>query len=107
MLARVAARGPVGIRRFYAFMNDFENHASQFRNYYWRIRACRSSACLRYWYRKAAKEKGHLLALGYSLEVVRLYGLALRDTSREVRRVRFEQAFDEFQNGPKQLRLFP
>lgn len=88
-------------------MKDFELQASLFRNCYWQIRACRNSACLRRWYRRASKEKGHLLALGYSGEVVRLYGLYLRDTARQHRRMRFEQAFDEYLNGPKQLRLFP
>lgn len=88
---------------FSRFLDD----ASRFRNAYWRLRACRSSACLRRWYRVAAKEKGRLAALGWSDEVIRLYGLHLRDTTRHHRLVRFEQAFDEHLNGPKQLRLFP
>lgn len=87
---------------FLRFIND----ASRFRNAYWRIRSCRSSSCLRRWYRVAAKEKGRLAALGWSGEVVRLYGLYLRDTSREKRLQRFELAFDEYLHGPKQLSLF-
>lgn len=88
---------------FSRFLDD----ASGFRNAYWRIRACRGrSACLRKWYRVAAKEKGRLAALGYSREVIRLYGLHLRDTTREKRLQRFELAFDEFLHGPKQLSLF-
>lgn len=87
---------------FSSFLSD----ASAFRNAYWRIRACRSSACLRRWYRVAAKEKGRLAALGWSGEVVRLYGLYLRNPSREYRLQRVEVAFDEFLHGPKQLCLF-
>lgn len=67
----------------------------------------RSTNLRRNWYRKAAKEKGRLAALGYHPEVIRLYGLALRDLSRESRMRRFEQAFEEFKNAPEQLRLFP
>lgn len=87
--------------------SNFLNDASGFRNAYWRIRACRGrSACLRRWYRVAAKEKGRLAALGWSGEVVRLYGLHLRDTTREQRLQRFQMAFDEYLNGPRQLTLF-
>lgn len=88
-------------------ISAFYNHASGFRNCYWRLRSCRGrSACLRRWYREAAKEKGHLLALGYSGEVVRLYGLHLKNPARENRMQRFQEAFDEYLNGPRQLTLF-
>lgn len=88
---------------FSIFLDD----AAGFRHAYWRIRACRGrSACLRKWYRVAAKEKGRLAALGWSGEVVRLYGLHLKNPARETRMQRFEEAFDEFLNGPRQLTLF-
>jgi len=85
---------------------DFLEAAAAYRHHYWQIRACRFEACRRRWYRRAAKEKGLLQALGYSFEVVRLYGLALRDPSREERYKRFEEAFEEWKYGPKQLSLF-
>lgn len=87
-------------------LKAFISASSGYRNAYWCVRACRTSACLRRWYRKAEKEKGHLLALGYSLEVVRLYGLHLKNPARETRLQRFQEAFDEYLNGPRQLSLF-
>lgn len=89
-----------------SLLSRFEDEASGFRNAYYRLRGCRSGASLRRWYRVAAKEKAHLRGLGYSLEVIRLYGLWLKAPDREARRARFVAAFDEFQNGPKQLELF-
>ena len=88
-------------------ISTFHSQAAGFRNCYWRLRACRNPACLRFWYRRAEKEKGQLLALGYSREVVRLYGLYLKNPAREVRLQRFHDAFEEFLYGPRQLRLFP
>lgn len=89
-------------------MDDyFFFQSSGLRAAYWRIRACRGrSACLRNWYRHAAKEKARLAGLGYSPEVLRLYGLLLRNPSLERRRNRFEEAFDEWRYGPRQLTLF-
>lgn len=87
-------------------LSDFLFHASELRNRYWLIRGCRSVNRRRNLYRKAAKEKGQLVALGYSCEVVRLYALWLRDPSRENRYERFLSAFDHHLNGPKQLTLF-
>lgn len=79
-------------------MTDFLYYASDLRNLYWRIRAARNVNKRRTWYRKAAKEKGRLVALGYHPEVVRLYALHLRDTTREARLQRFEDAFREYAN---------
>lgn len=87
-------------------MNKFLFLASGYRNAYWCVRSCRTSACLRRWYRVAAKEKARLAGLGYSQDVIRLYGLYLRNPARETRLQRFENAFDEYLNGPRQLSLF-
>jgi len=95
-----SARIPVSM------LSVFLKRSACLRNHYWMIRACRSANRRRNYYRKAAKEKGQLVALGYSLEVVRLYALWLRDPRREIRYERFLQAFDEHLNGPRQLRLF-
>ena len=84
-------------------LNRFEMDASKFRNIYWHIRAARSANRRRRWYRYAAKEKARLAGLGWSLEVVRLYGLHLRDTTREPRRYRFEKALYESEYWPVQL----
>ena len=87
-------------------LSVFEDSAAVYRNAYWRLRGCRTSAALRRWYRVAAKEKARLHGLGYPLELIRLYGVWLKAPDREARHVRFLQAFDEFEHGPKQLRLF-
>jgi len=78
----------------------------ELRAIYWRIRMVRFVNRRRKWYRRAAKEKARLAGLGFHPEVVRLYALHLRDTSRESRLIRFEQAFHEYANAPKQLTLF-
>lgn len=63
---------------------------------YWRIRNNRMvSLCQRTWYRKAAKEKGHLVALGWSPEIVRLYAFYLQNPDDEKREKRFRNAFIE------------
>lgn len=87
-------------------IEHFESHASGLRAAYWRIRAERSANRRRKWYRRAAKEKGRLAALGYDPEVIRLYGLALRDLRREDRMQRFYKSFDEALKAPEQLCLF-
>lgn len=87
-------------------LHAFELQASALRNHYWHIRFARSHNKRRNHYRKAAKEKGHLVALGYSREVVRLYALYLRNPAREDRLARFRQAFADHINGPRQLTLF-
>lgn len=74
-------------------LSRFEHDASSLRNIYWHIRAARSANRRRRWYRRAAKEKGQLVALGWCCEVVRLYGLHLRDPARFSRRKRFEEVF--------------
>lgn len=76
------------------------------RNLYWHIRYVRSVNRRRGWYRKAQKEKARLAGLGYHREVVRLYALYLRNPFRESRLHRFEQAFEEYRNAPRQLELF-
>lgn len=73
---------------------------------YWRIRATRNTNKRRNLYRSAAKEKGHLVALGYSSEVVRLYALHLIDPRRENRFQRFETAFYAPIEISPQLELF-
>ena len=87
-------------------LEAFELQAARLRNHYYYIRFHRSHNKRRNHYRKAAKEKGQLVALGYSREVVRLYALWLRDPRREDRYKRFLEAFQEWQYGPKQLALF-
>ena len=92
-----------------AVLSTFLSHASNLRNVYWRIRACRSANRRRNWYRIAAKEKGHLVALGYSVEVVRLYALYLRNPHLERRLNRFEMMFHYYLTKPAdpvQLLLF-
>ena len=73
---------------------------------YWRLRYERFTNKRRKWYRQAAKEKGHLVALGYSSEVVRLYALYLIDPRREKRFKRFLDAFHQPIEPARQLTLF-
>ena len=86
----------------------FLEHAGGLVGCYWRIRMARGNK-RRNWYRKAAKEKGHLLALGYCPEVIRLYALYLRDLKRPNRYDRFCKAFQDSLTRPPdpvQLKLF-
>lgn len=87
-------------------LREFENLAASFRSYYWRIRAERSANQRRRWYRYAAKEKARLAGLGIPCEVIRLYGLSLRNPRSEERRQRFEQVFKDAEKWPVQLSLF-
>lgn len=87
-------------------LSEFLFQASAFRAFYWRIRASRSHKDLRRWYRAAAKEKGRLAALGVDPDVVRLYGLYLRNPRLEYRFDRFAEAFAKTPKCPVQLSLF-
>ena len=87
-------------------MTEFLTLSTDLRNLYWRIRATRSMNKRRNFYRKAAKEKGRLVALGYSSEVVRLYALYLIDPRREKRFKRFLDAFHQPIESARQLTLF-
>ena len=87
-------------------MVEFLHHASELRNIYYRIRAIRSVNARRRWYRLAQKEKAKLKHLGYHAEVIRLYALYLKDTTRQSRHSRFVQSFHEHRNAPIQLELF-
>lgn len=87
-------------------LQQFLNDAGNLTAIYWRIRYTRSVNKRRKWYRMAAKEKGHLVALGYAPEAVRLYALYMRNPSLERRYKRF---LEEFQKPPEpiiQLTLF-
>lgn len=81
-----------------AFMSD----AQVLTNIYWFIRYARRSSDRRKHYRRAAKEKGRLAALGYDRELIRLYRLHLKRPACEVRQKRFEEEFER----PLQLTLF-
>ena len=85
-----------------ARIQKFENDAGALRNCYWFVRYARSASDRRKHYRRAAKEKGRLAALGWDREIIRLYGLWLRRPGREVRYERFK---NEFQR-PEQMTLF-
>ena len=71
-------------------------------NAYWWIREARHGGRLRKAYRRAAKEKARLAGLGYERELIRLYGLYLKNPRREQRLERVEEWFER----PEQLRLF-
>jgi hypothetical protein len=83
-------------------LSSFLLHSSSYRNYYWLLRSERSLSARRTIYRRIAKEKGHLVALGWSEEVIRLYGLWLKNPSLQRREKRFHEAF----NKSLQLPLF-
>lgn len=76
--------------------------AANLRNIYWFIRASRFHKDLRKHYRRAAKEKGRLAALGYDQELIRLYRLALKKPGCEIR----EKRFREHLHAPEQMTLF-
>ena len=82
-------------QRFYA-------DAQPLANTYWWIRASRFGSPRRKHYRRAAKEKARLAGLGWDQELIRLYGLYLRNPMREKRLQRVEEWFER----PEQLRLF-
>jgi hypothetical protein len=77
--------------------------AAELRNIYWRIRASKFSREFRKWYRKAAKEKGRLKALGYDPELIRLFCLHMRRPNNEKREKRFSDYLEKQQG---QLTLF-
>lgn len=83
-------------------LRKFEADAADLRHVYWFLRASRRRRDVVRHYRRAAKEKGRLAALGYDREAIRLYCLSLRRPDCEKRRQRFEDAIA----GPVQLSLF-
>lgn len=87
-------------------LTDFDIQTAGLRATYWRLRSERTHNKRRKWWRHAAKEKARLAGLGYDQEVLRLYCLYLRNPQNEQRLQRFENAFDEWVKGPRQLTLF-
>lgn len=92
----------MGVEGRFEKQKQFENDAAFLRNCCWFIRYSRADKDVRKWYRKAAKEKGRLAALGYDPELIRLYRLWMRRPDCERRQNRFYEHLER----PEQLTLF-
>lgn len=71
-------------------LEKFEDFSAALRHCYWHIRMSRSDASRRRWYRRAAKEKRRLAALGFDAELVRLYCLHLCNLRSDRRFQRYQ-----------------